>query len=55
MKLARFVAFPWYSILLKCYVHIMWSFPVVLMGRKRVKSIYLFHVLENCAVSFVFL
>lgn len=53
VKPACLVSFPWYSILLQCNVHIMGRFSVIFMRRKRVKSILLFHVLENCAVRFV--
>ena len=53
MEPACFVSFPWYSILLQCDKHIMWSFPVILMRRKRVKSVVSDHVLENRAVRLV--
>ena len=53
VKPTGFVSLSWQSVLLQCYVHVVWRVPVVFMRGKCVKAIHLFYVLENCAVCLV--
>lgn len=55
MKPTCFVSFPWQSVLLQCYIHVMGCVPVVFMRGKCVEAIGSGHLLENCAVRLVFL
>lgn len=55
VKPTCFVSFPWQSVLLQRNVHVVRRVPIVLIRGKSVETIYSCHVLENCAVSLVFL
>jgi len=55
VKPTCFVSFPWQSVLLQRNVHVVWRVPIVFIRGKSVETIDSCHVLENCAVSLVFL